>query len=171
MKLLNARSRDNMKVSDHLHSGRQGQLGRSEAMSPSGSPAPARSAGSGFEIKVREKGGIRGIERTVALVGNILRVLDRGQIRIERHLPASVVQALVEHVRELEKVKFRRTYGRYGYASDIMTTELEIRDESNGFDVEVFSDPNDPPPKQFWVLVDKLEKLTRADFKTTAAEF
>lgn len=143
---------------------------RTGNMSPSASPA--REPEPDFIIRVREEGGILGTDRIVLIEGKTLRVVDRGQVRIVRVLPDSIVQRLLEQVRDLEKVNLRRNYGRNRYASDSMTTELEIRDEPRGgLEVKVISDPSDPPPEQFWQVVDNLETLTKGDFTSASGDF
>jgi hypothetical protein len=137
-------------------------------MSPSGAPAPAPSGWPALQIKLREVGGIGGLQRTVALEGNTLRVLDRDQLRIERQLPINILRAFADRVKALERIRPRRSYGRYGFTSDILTTQLEIRYDSNGLNVEVVSDPTDPAPFQFWEVVNYLQRLSTADVRATA---
>jgi hypothetical protein len=140
---------------------------RTTTMSAAGAPVPAPA----LRIKLRETGGIRGLELTVALEGNTVRVIDAGQVRLERQVSSNVVRAFADRVRALESIQPRRTYGHYGYTSDILTTQLEILDDSNGLEVEVVSDPRDPAPSQFWEIVNGLRKLTKTDVHATAFDF
>jgi hypothetical protein len=73
-------------------------------------------------------------------------------------------------VRALKNVRPRRTYGQGNYASDLLTTELSIRDDSTGIEVEVVSDPIDPAPEQFWDVVNGLRKLTRLNSQAKVSE-
>jgi hypothetical protein len=136
-------------------------------MSAAGAPIPAPA----LRIKLRETGGIGGVQLTVDLEGNTLRVTDAGRVRIERQVPASVILAFADRVKALESIQPKRSYGRYGYTSDLLTTQLEILDDSYGLDVEVVSDPRDPAPLQFWQLVNGLRKLTKTDLPATAFDF
>ncbi len=143
-----------------------GTKGRA-TMSPVGASARARGDGPALQIKLRETGGVSGLQRTVALDGNTLRVLDRGQLRIQKELPVGIVQAFADRVKALEDIQPKRNYGRYRFASDILTTALVIRDDANDIEVEVVSDPSDPAPFQFWEIVNNLQELSSPDVHTT----
>jgi hypothetical protein len=136
-------------------------------MSPAGASAAARGVRPTLRIKLRETGGISGLQRTVALDGNTLRVLDRGQLRIQKELPVGIVQAFANRVKALEDIQPKRNYGRYRFTSDILTTALVIRDDANDIEVEVVSDPSDPAPFQFWEIVNNLQELSSLDVHTT----
>lgn len=123
-----------------------------------------------LRIQLRETGGFAGLQRLVALDGTTLRVLDRGQVRLHRELPIQVVRAVANQVKALEEIRPRRCYGHAGYASDILTTELAIYDDSQDFEVEVVSDPEDPAPPQFWEVVKGLRKLSRSDAQVKIAD-
>ncbi len=114
-----------------------------------------------MRIELRETGGVANLRRSIALEGNRLRVLDCGEIRLERELPQEAVRTVASRVRALEDARPRRAYGRAGYASDTLTLEVEISDDAGQAQVEVVFDPQDPAPEQFWDLVHGLRQLTR----------
>ncbi|MBV9182168.1 MAG: hypothetical protein JO356_12730 [Acidobacteria bacterium] len=114
-----------------------------------------------FRVHLRENGGIAGLERTLDLEGTTLRVLDRGKVRIEKVLPATVIEDVVNRAEALAHAEPKRNYGSAGYMSDPLTTELEIVTDSKDLEVEVVSDPQDPAPPQFWQFVKGLHLLTR----------
>jgi hypothetical protein len=140
-------------------------------VSPSARTVRARSHGA-LQIGLRETGGVAGVDRTVVLEGGKLRVSEGGEVRLERDVPSSIVQRLVERVKALESIQPRRYYGRRSYASDLLTTQLEISDDSDGLEVEVqaISDPRDPAPPQFWEIVYNLRKLSTMDALATATD-
>lgn len=106
----------------------------------------------------------------VALEGNRLRVLDRGEVRVDQDLPQEVLRGVVNVVTALKNIRPRRSYGQGSYASDLITTELSIHDDSTGLDVEVVSDPSDPAPAQFWDVVNGLRKLTKLSTQAKVGE-
>lgn len=114
-----------------------------------------------FRLQLRENGGVAGLERTLDLEGTTLRVLDRGKVRLEKILPATVIEDVVNRAKALEHAEPKRNYGSLGYISDPLTTELEIFTDSNDLEVGVVSDPQDPAPPQFWQLVKGLHLLSR----------
>jgi hypothetical protein len=132
--------------------------------------APARALihEPGLQIELRETGGVGGVQRTVALAGDTLRVTERGDLRLELRLPGNVIRTFMDRVKALESIQPRSKYGRYTYASDILTTKLEILDDSKGLQVQVVSDPRDPAPRQFWEIVNGLRKLSKMDVQATA---
>ena len=123
-----------------------------------------------FRVQLREHGGVAGIQRSVALEGGRLRVLDRGEVRAEKDLPPEALRTVESLVKALEDIGPRRSYGQVRYASDILTTELSIFDDSKGLKVEVVSDPTDPAPSQFWDVVNDLRKLRRMGIQTKVAD-
>jgi hypothetical protein len=147
----------------------QTEFGRVASMTAS---APRRAPGqlSQLQIELRESGGVAGIQRTVALKGDTLQVIDGGRIQMERHVPITIVQSFADRVKALETVQPKRSYGRYNYNSDILTTQLEIFDAPNGLEVQVISDPRDPAPSQFWEIVNDLRRLSKVDL-ATASDF
>ena len=138
-----------------IHKGKE-----TKTMSGAGAPATARNGIPALQIKLRQSGGVGGIRLVVALDGDMLRVIDRGQIRIERQVPMTVIRTFADRVRALERIQPKSSYGRHRYASDILTTQLDIVDDSNGLRMQVVSDPGDPAPHQFWELVNDLQSLS-----------
>ena len=114
-------------------------------------------------VQLRETGGVAGLERSVALEGNTLRILDRGGVSLELEVPSSAISNLVNLVKTLAEIRPRRHYGRAGYAADVMKTKLQAHDDSTDLEVEVIFDPSDPAPFPFWVIVNQLHKLGKSE--------
>src|SRR6266699_1492732 len=83
------------------------------AIMSSSAPKQATGQEPGLQIELRETGGVSGVERTFALKGNTLQVIDKGRISLERHVPPTVVRPFPDQVKALESIGPRRSYGRY----------------------------------------------------------
>jgi hypothetical protein len=114
-----------------------------------------------LQIELSESGGVANLQRVIALEGNHLRVLDRGQVRIEREIPEEAVRNMARRVRALTRIRPRRVYGQGRYASDLVTLRVAISEDRGKAEVEVIQDQNDPAPSQFWDLVRGLREVIK----------
>jgi hypothetical protein len=115
-----------------------------------------------LRVELSELGGVAGLHRMIALEGTRLRVMDAGQVRLERDIPKESLESIGNRVRALEGAHPRRAYGRERNSSDVLTVRVAITDNSRRAEIEVVQDPEDPAPPQFWDVVRGLRQLTRS---------
>ena len=114
-----------------------------------------------MQIRFRQSGGVAGLDREIAIDGRELIVRDKGNVRLKKRISQSEVRQVVQAARRLQKRLPKRFYGRTA-PSDAMTTSISISQDSGLADIEVITDPADPPPPEFRSLADRLRRLTVA---------
>lgn len=111
-----------------------------------------------MRVELRESGGIANLTRQLLLEDNRVFFRDREHIQFERDLGSGEAQTIADLVRQLQKARPKRFYGRRP-VSDASTLYLSIMLDSEATTTEVVTDPTDPPPKGLWELVHALHRL------------
>lgn len=113
------------------------------------------------QIRLRESGGYAGLDREIALDGNLLRVKDHGEVRVEQELEGAEVEQIVGAALKFQQTQPRRYYG-HTQRSDAMRASLTIANDSETADIEVIADHQEPAPAEFWSLVNDLRRIAAA---------
>lgn len=116
-----------------------------------------------MQIELKESGGIANVNRRLLLEDGRVSVMDRGR-RQQWEIDDSVRHEVGELVAQLiQREPPRRRYGnKGGMISD--PTRIRLRIElapGKTREVEVRSDPNDPPPEAIRRLIETLDGLFR----------
>jgi hypothetical protein len=110
-------------------------------------------------IELHESGGIANRSRQVVLRDRHVLTRERGKVRVDRNLDDGEFQIVAGLTQQLLQAPLKHFYG-HNPVSDAKTLSLSIALDSGAkANVEVVTDPSDPPPQGLWELVRALHQL------------
>jgi hypothetical protein len=113
-----------------------------------------------MNVKFDQRGGVANLSRQIVIEGKSVAVLTRGRVVRQRELSSEEDVALAGEVGRLRRARPKSRYGGSS-VSDAMKYHLAISDEPAQIDIQVDSDPSDPPPREYYALTDFLSQLAK----------
>jgi hypothetical protein len=110
-----------------------------------------------MQISLRQTGGSFGGERSVRIAQDALHVTDNG-VAASRKLTAEEASSVEGLAAQLVKGAAAGTFPGDPYASDVMTTEVEI-DDDDGATHRYETSSGGNAPTELWQLVGKLGEV------------
>ena len=113
-----------------------------------------------MRLELSQTGGIANLLRKFILEDDSLKLLDRGEVKYERKLDHGESERVSQLLRELGGMRPKGSYG-HTLVSDPTRANLVVKQDGEILNIEVLSDPEDPPPAAYKDLVRFLQQLTR----------